>query len=493
MDTMPARLRWTLAAVSATLLVLVTTAPLLAAEKSARAELPVEYFAWRKLTGDFDVLLKRRYMRVLVVNSKMLYFVDRGRQGGLTYEVFKRFEDEVNREQKNKRLHFHVIFIPVSQDQLIPRLVDGFGDVAAANLTITPEREKRVAFSAPAVTGINEIAVTGPHSPSIGGVEDLSGKKVFVRRSSSYYEHLVELNRELARKGKPAVILDAAPEELEDEDLLEMVNAGLVEIVVVDSHIARFWSQVFDDIHLHEDVVIHEGGDIAWILRKESPKLKAALDRYLARHGLGQAFGNDVLRRYLRDAKYVKNAAAEAEMRKFTKVVEFFKRYGDEYQVEPLLMAAQGYQESQLDQSKRSRAGAVGVMQVLPATGKQLGVGDIKLMEPNVHAGVKYIRGMIDQYYANESMDDMNKVLFAFAAYNAGPTRIGNLRRQAATRGLDPNVWFNNVEIVAAEKIGRETVQYVSNIYKYYVAYKLIEESRLAKEAAKQKMNGKTR
>jgi membrane-bound lytic murein transglycosylase MltF len=462
------------------------------AEELGRTELPLEYFARRKVTSDFDVL-KQRYLQVLVVDSKMHYFVDRGHQGGLTYAFFKHFEDEVNRERKNKRLRFHVVFIPVSHDQLIPRLVGGFGDVAAANLTVTPERAKHVAFSVPVIKEIDEIAVTGPRSPSVASVEDLSGKEVFVRKSSSYYEHLVELNREFARNGKPEVVLEAAPEELEDEDLLEMVNAGLVELVVVDSHIARFWSQVFDDIHLHQDVVVHKGGDIAWMIRKESPKLKAALDRYLARHGAGQVFGNQIFRRYLKDVTYVKDAAAEAEMKKFEQVVEFFQRYGRKYRVDPLLMAAQGYQESQLDQSKRSPAGAIGVMQVLPSTGKELGVGDITLTEPNVHAGVKYIRMMIDRYYANEPMDEMNKTLFAFAAYNAGPTRIAGLRKRAEKRGLDPNVWFDSVEFVAAERIGRETVQYVNNIYKYYVAYKLLEESRLAKQAAKQPPNGKTR
>jgi membrane-bound lytic murein transglycosylase MltF len=272
-----------------------------------------------------------------------------------------------------------------------------------------------------------------------------------------------------------------------------MVNAGLVGIVVVDSYIALFWSQVFDEINVHQDVVIHKGGDIAWMIRKESFELKAALDQYLARHGPGQVFGNQVFRRYLKDAKYVKDAAAQPEMSKFEKVVELFQRYGGEYRVDPLLMAAQGYQESRLDQSKRSPAGAIGVMQVLPSTGKNLGVGDIRQTEPNVHAGVKYIRLMIDRYYVNEPMDEMNKVLFAFAAYNAGPTRIADLRRRAEKRGLDPNVWFDNVELVAAERIGRETVQYVSNIYKYYTAYKLLEESRLAKKAAKQAVDGKKR
>jgi membrane-bound lytic murein transglycosylase MltF len=488
---MPPRRRRTLATLAAALVLFARTATLFGAEKPARAELPVEYLARRKLTGDFDAMLKRRYMRVLVVNSRMLYFVDRGRQAGLTYEVFKHFENEVNRERRRKHLRFHVVFIPVPRDQLIPKLLAGYGDVAAANLTVTSERGKRVAFSAPIVRGIDEIVVTGPRSPAIANVEDLCGKDVFVRKSSSYYEHLVERNRELARQGKPKIVLQAAPEELEDEDLLEMVNAGLVGIVVVDRHIARFWSQVFDDIRLHEDVVVHKGGDIAWMMRKKSPKLKAALDRFLAKNGPGQAFGNDILRRYLRDAKYVKDATAKAEIKKFKAVVGFFEKYGARYHVEPLLIAAQGYQESQLDQSKRSPAGAIGVMQVLPATGKELGVGDIRLLEPNVHAGVKYIRLMVDQYYAKEPMSDMNKVLFAFAAYNAGPARIGGLRRQAAKRRLDPDVWFNNVEVVAAEKIGRETVQYVSNIFKYYVAYKLIEKSHLAKEAAKQRANGK--
>ena len=487
---MSPRLRWrTLTA----LLVLPMIATPVAAENSARAELPVEYFAGRKLAGDFDTMLERRFMRVLVTDNQMLYFVDRGRQGGLCYEFFKHFEDEINRLRKNKRLRFHVVFIPVPRDQLIPKLVDGFGDVVAANMTVTPERAKRVDFSAPVIKGIDEIVVTGPQSPSIAGVEDLSNKEVFVRKSSSYYEHLVELNRELATKGKPEVILDVAPEELEDEDLLEMVNAGLVGIVVVDSHIARFWSQVFDNIRIHEDVIVHKGGDVAWMMRKKSPKLKAALDGHLVRHGAGKAFGNQIFRRYLRDAAYVKDSVAEAEMKKFEQVIEFFQRYGGTYHVEPLLMAAQGYQESRLDQSKRSAAGAIGVMQVLPSTGRNLGVGDITLAEPNVHAGVKYIRMIIDRYYANEPMDEMNRVLFAFAAYNAGPTRIAELRRRSSRQGLDPNVWFDNVEFVAAERIGRETVQYVKNIYKYYIAYKLLEESRLAKQAVKESVNRKAR
>ena len=141
-------------------------------------------------------------------------------------------------------------------------------------------------------------------------------------------------------------------------------------------------------------------------------------------------------------------------------------------------MAAQGYQESTLDQNVKSPVGAIGVMQVMPPTGKELKVGDIRKLEPNIHAGVKYMRFMIDTYFKDEPMTRLNKGLMAFAAYNAGPGRLRQLRRETAQRGLDPNVWFGNVERIASERIGRETVTYVSNIYKYYVTYRLLTAQR---------------
>jgi membrane-bound lytic murein transglycosylase MltF len=167
-------------------------------------------------------------------------------------------------------------------------------------------------------------------------------------------------------------------------------------------------------------------------------------------------------------------------------MAEYFKKYSDQYQLDYLLMAAQGYQESQLNQDVKSPVGAIGVMQVMPATGKELNVGDITQTEANIHAGVKYMRFMQDQYFKDEpKLDRLNKLLLTFASYNAGPGRIRQLRREAEKRGLDPNVWFGNVEQIASERIGRETVTYVTNIYKYYVAYKLMTEERARREAAK--------
>jgi len=314
-----------------------------------------------------------------------------------------------------------------------------------------------------------------------------------VRKSSSYYESIVALNQKFVAAKKSPVKVKEAPETLEDEDLLEMLDAGLIALIVVDKHKADFWKQIFPRLTVHADVAVRSGGDVGPAIRKSSPQFKAALDEFINRHRVGTSTGNQLLTRYLKNVKYVKNAASDKERKKFLALIQYFQKYGQQYDVDWLLMGAQGYQESQLDQNAKSRVGAIGVMQLMPATGKDMKVGDIRKTEANIHAGIKYMRWMIDQYYGNEPMTNLDKALFAFASYNAGASRISSLRKEAATRGLDPNVWFQNVEYVAAEKLGQETVTYVSNIYKYYIAYRLVMENRAATKDAVDKVKGGTK
>ena len=451
-----------------------------------RHELQVGTRQWK---GDLDGMTKRRIIRVLVPYSKTFYYVERGRPRGFTYDVFTAFEGDLNRKLKSKTLKVRVLFLPVGRDEIVSRLVDGWGDVIFADLTITPEREKLVDFSAPMFTGIREIVVTGPGGPQIDSIDDLSGKEVFIRKATSYYEHLQDLNRRLEGAGKRGVTLREAPEDLEAEDILEMVNAGLVDATVVDRYKAVMWARIFKDLDLHNDAAVHTDAQNAFMMRKGSPKLKAALAEFVKAHGEGTSFGNSIVRRYVKDPKFVRNALGDDERKRFGSTLELFRKYGDRYDIDYLLMMAQGFQESGLDQNAKSAVGAIGVMQIMPATARDLRVGDITQIDPNIHGGVKYIRFMIDQYFKDEPMTPLNKGLFAFAAYNCGPGRVASLRREAAKRGLDPNRWFNNVEIVAADRIGSETVTYVSNIYKYYTAYKLLiaqdEERRKARQEVK--------
>jgi membrane-bound lytic murein transglycosylase MltF len=443
----------------------------------------------RTWTGDFDGMVQRGRIRVLVVFSKTYYFIDKGIQHGLSYDTFRAFEDELKKQLKLKKRRLHVLFVPVRRDQLIPALLEGRGDIAAAGLTITPERQTRVDFTDPVLSPVEEIVVTGPQSPEVATLDDLAGQQIYVRRSSSYYEHLEGLNAKLQAAGKKPIRLRLASEDLEDEDLLEMLNAGLVNFLVIDRPIADFWARVLPSVKPRPDLVVNSGGAFAWMIRKGSPQLAAALNAFIKRHGANDPLRGELLRKYLKSTKFVKNATSDAEMRKFQAEVALFKKYGTQYSADYLLMMAQGYQESRLDQNVKSPVGAIGVMQVMPSTGKAMKVGDVTQLDPNINAGVKFLTLMRDEYFGKEPMDELNKTLFAFAAYNAGPGRIRGLRKLAEQRGFDPNVWFNNVEVVASEKVGMETVTYVGNVFKYYIAYKLVaereEERRKAKESTR--------
>jgi membrane-bound lytic murein transglycosylase MltF len=442
-------------------------------------------------TGDLDGMVKRRIIRVLTVQNPVLYFVDKGREVGMTYELIRAFEKRLNETLGNKVVTVHVIAIPVARDQLLPRLLDGRGDIAAAQLTITPERREQVDFSQPLATGIREVLVTGPGAPAIASVDDLSGKELYVRRSSSYAEHLRVLNARFEREGKAPVTIVPAEETLETADILEMVNAGLVPATVADSFIADLYIQVFPNLRKHEGIA-SPPGDIAWAFRKRSPKLAKAVNDFLRTHKQGSLAGNVLINKYLKTTKWVKNARSDEDRQRFLSMVDLFKKYSDRYDLDFLLMAAQGYQESGLDQSKRSPVGAIGVMQVMPATArdKAVNIPDIEKLESNIHAGIKYNRWMMDNFYKEPGVTPLNRALFSFASYNAGPGRVAGLRREAAAQGLDPDKWFNNVELVAAKRIGRETVTYVGNIYKYYLAYQMMVHADEARREAKARAKG---
>ena len=444
-----------------------------------------------KWTGDLDGMIQRRVIRILTAYSKTQYFIDHGTPRGLVSDMASMFEEDLNKKLKSKNIRVHVMILPVSHDDLIPALLEGRGDIVAAGTMITDPRKEKVDFTNPTRTGVSAIVVTAPGAPPVAKVEDLAGREVYLQMSMVSSQGVKRFNDELARKGLAPVKLKPAPEVLAEEDILEMVNAGLVKTTIAFDYLAEFWKQIFPKLVLNKGAAIKTDGQIAMMIRKNSPRLKAELNAFIARFPEGSAQRNVLLQKYLKSVKYAKAATSKEEAAKLERTVAFFRKYGDQYTLDYLLMMAQGYQESQLNQNAKSHVGAIGVMQVMPATGKELKVGDITGLEPNIHAGVKYFRFMMDKYYADEPMDRLNKGLFTFASYNAGPARIAQLRKRAAERGLDPNKWFNNVEVVAAESIGRETVQYVANIYKYYLAYQMLMEAQEQRLKAKQQTDGK--
>jgi membrane-bound lytic murein transglycosylase MltF len=436
-------------------------------------------------TGDLDGMLERHVVRALVVGGGPQFFYYNGMPRGIVAELLVALQAELNDDLDRRYRQLEVIPMPVSRDRLIPALVGGRADLIAADLTVTDRRSEQVDFSSPFVTNIDEIVVFRPgHGSGIRNLEGLSGHNVLVRQSSSYFEHLVELNTRFERQGIDPIRIDAANELLRSQDILEMVNAGLADATVIDEWKANYWSRIFPVMQARNDLVIHEGGDLAWAIRKDSPLMKAAIDKFAKGHRQGTLIGNVLIKRYVENLHWVRNATSDSEFRRLEPVFDAFRESGEKNGLDPLMLVAQAYQESQLDNEKVSPAGARGMMQIKPSTAADpnVGIPDISSPTNNIAAGARYMRFLMDRYFSGDDIDELQSWFFALAAYNAGPARIMQLRRRALDEGHDPDIWVDNVELAAERVIGRETVRYVRNVFKYYVAYRMAFEERRLRE-----------
>ncbi|MEN8181923.1 MAG: transporter substrate-binding domain-containing protein [Myxococcota bacterium] len=435
-------------------------------------------------TGDLPEIRKQGFLRVLVSYNQTNYFVSDGRQRGLEFEQLSAFERFLAREARGQP-PLRVIFLTLPFDQLLPALVAGFGDVAAAGLTITSERTRVVSFSNAYRRDVAEVVVRHSGADPVTTLEGLSGRTIHVGRGTSYATHLRALADRLGgRPGHRLHVVEADP-VLETEDLLQMVNAGIYSYTVADDHLARLWTAVLPELVIENEVRVAEGGELAWAVRPENLELRGALNRFVAREGQGTLLGNDRFRRYHASARRLGNPASPEEWRRLHPFASTFKRVAAEHGFDWLRLVALAYQESRLDPTVRSPAGAIGLMQVRPATAADVGVAGIE-RDPlaNIEAGTRYLAFLRDRYFSNDEIAMDDRMDFTLAAYNAGPARVARLRRQALGEGLDPNRWFGNVEHVALREIGRETFEYVGNVHKYHLAYRTVVEQEARRTAA---------
>jgi membrane-bound lytic murein transglycosylase MltF len=427
------------------------------------------------------IATNKRLIRVLVSYNDTNYFVvDGGKQRGLEYDLMRTFEKYLNGGKVPTDKGLHLVFISVPFDQLLPKLVAGEGDVAAAGFTITPEREKLVAFSRPYRKNVTEILVRHSATKPLASLQDLAGKRMHLVSGSSYLSHTHRLNQRFAREGLKPVLVEEVDPNLEAEDVLQMVNANIYRYTLVDDHIAMLWSQVLDNIVIQPDISVNQGGEIAWAVRKNNPALLARLNKFVAGHKQGTLLGNMLFKRYYKNTRWVRNPVNKQSKSTIAKLRPYFRKYGEMYHIDWKLLAALAFQESGLDQKKKNRSGAVGVMQIKPSTAadKNIGIkGVAKSAEKNIHAGAKYLAFLRKRYFSDPAISKEAQIDFTLAAYNAGPARVQSLRKKAAKKGLDRNQWFFNVEHVARKQIGKETVTYVANILKYYIAFESAEET----------------
>lgn len=424
-----------------------------------------------RYAGDLAEIRKRGMLRVLVAPTRTDFQLVRGEVRGFEAELAHEFARFLNRERKRGQPQIRVLFVPLAFEDLISGLLAGRGDVIASGMTVTPSRSAQIGFSRPYLRNIDEVIVARNGSNVPRTLEDLSGRQLSVRVATSYYEHLQTLNRRFVAEGRAPIKLVPLDPVLADEDKLEMVSAGIFDITVVDSHLAALWTRVLPNIAT-TNVKIARGGAIAWGFRPQDKALRGAADAFFAKRQKAKP-PNDaqLLSQYFQSVRSLSNPLAGDERAKLERLSSYFRNHADTHGFDWMLMAAQGFQESRLDQQARSPVGAIGIMQLMAPTAAEIGFPDVGEEETNVAAGIAYMARIRDRYFNDPEIEPSQRILFAIAAYNAGPNRIQRLRARARTQGLDPNRWFGNVERVVQQSVGDETVTYVANIYRFFHAY----------------------
>lgn len=459
-------------------------------EKKSLLQHPLDSHLTDIMKDDLPVMLERQYIRVLTTINQTNFFLDGIKPQGFEYSLLKQYEKELNKGKSRRKLETVLEFIPVPRDMLMDHLVNGYGDIAAAGLTVTKGRMQHVDFTDPYLSKISEIVVTHKDAPAVKDRDDLSGKEVFVRKSSSYYKSITKINNVFKlKKMKPIKIIEA-DENLETEDILEMVNTGAIEMTVCDSHIAEIWSKVLPDIRLHKDITFRKGGDIAWAVRKDNPLLKENLNSFIKSHKKGTLMGNIFFTRFYEKMKWIKNPLKGKLEQKAEEYKPLIQKYAKQYGFDWKLILSMAFQESGLDHDKKSNRGAVGLMQIKPSTAgdKNVGIKDVRDVENNIHAAVKYLDFIRTRYYSDDEIRPRDRVRFSLAAYNAGPAKINRARKKAKEMGLDPDKWFRNVELAVLKTVSQEPVKYVSNINKYYVLYDKYLGLKKSRELAKEEI-----
>jgi len=447
--------------------------PYQAYRKELREQLKMASDILEKRTGDLPAMIKKREMRVLTTYTLGNYFVYKGQAYGYEYSKMEEFEKFLNQGKGRGDLQVEFYYIPLPFDLLIEALNQGYGDIVAANLTITPERSEQVAFSDPHLWGIREVLVSRKDAGIVKNRDDLAGRRIHVRQGSSYHSSLLQFNEDLAARKLAPIRIELLPGLVNTGEIIQMVDSGVIEMTVADSHIAELVAELIENVRIHQDIAFNEDVRFGWMVRKNNPELKASLDRFVKTVKKGTLMGNIFYKRYFKENPWAREAVQNQDLEALTRYAPLFQKYGDMYDIDWLLIAAQSFQESRFDPDARSRIGAQGLMQLLPSTARDMGIDDISTPENNVHAGVKYLRWVMDRYFAGEDITEEDRVRFALAAYNAGPANIRRSRSTATQLGYDPDRWFNHTELGTMQRVGLEPVHYVRNINKYYLSFRM--------------------
>lgn len=420
-------------------------------------------------TGDYPEMAARHVIRILIAPNRSTYFTDdTGQVRGLEYDLFKQWEKKENARRPKGEPPVTVSFIPVTQAEAGDALIEGRGDILSLSV-ITPEREAKYAYATPIFDHIRQVVVTRAGGPVVTKLEDLSGRDVYVSQGTASADSVRALNERLASAGlAPARMIECEP-YVTQENLMEMIHAGIIPACVVLEPFANLWSKVFKDLVIHSSIPLAQDLKVAWAVRKENPELLSRINAVIAA-GLkkDEKMFERRINQYFMSTRWVSNPFQKGSK---SRLIAHFRQQAEEFGIDWIKLMAQSFQESALNQNAKSPYGAMGIMQVLPSTAKYLGVSNYGEVQGNIRTGAKYLKLVMDDLAKESEVSEQDRFFFALAAYNMGSGRLSRYRARAAEFGYDPNRWFDNVERVALRKGNLETVMYVRNIVIYALAY----------------------
>lgn len=437
-------------------------------------------------TGGLADARRRGFLRMAVAPDPLMIAFDGEEALGVAIVISQEMEKYLATLPDASPTPTVVVPTPTPRGRIEDGLAEGQSDFATLTVR-TIEENEALDYTQPLIDEVADVVVLSPDVEGIDTLDDLAAVPLFVQEGGRYARVIETLNDDRVRDGLPPLQVKYVDERLDDYDLVEMAEVGVIPATVMTNFKAEFWSQVYDSVTVRDDLTLSGDARIAWAVRAENPELLAALDGFAGIAKKGTLLGNVVLQKYVESADWIENIGAENVRRLIDEVGPVIRRYSDEYDFEFELVLAQAYQESRLDQSRVSHVGARGVMQVMPATAADpaVGIPDISSVENNVHAGVRYLRWLRDTYFDDPEIDPLDRTLLTFAAYNAGPGGVLRARKLARRMGLDPDRWFENVELAIQKAVSREPAIYVRNIFKYYVSYRLLSQLEAESAAAR--------
>ncbi|TWI53452.1 membrane-bound lytic murein transglycosylase MltF [Pseudomonas duriflava] len=423
-----------------------------------------QYGAVRDLSG----IRSAGVLRVLVNQSRASSGEFNGEAIGTEYRRLEAFERYLNKSLPKGR-PLKVVFIPKPKSELLPALLKGEGDLVAPGELLAGPLDKHLVRSDSVIENVPLVVVGKKGHRRLGRLEQLSGRQVVLPVGSAAEAPLRELNQQLIKRKLKPIKLESVDPSLAVEDVLEMVNAGIFPLAVVEQPIAERWAKILPKLRVERRLVVAKQQDMTWVVRRGSPNLRTSLNHFLADYRLPSS--DAAFQQAYQRMHKVRNPLGKDDHERLVEVRPVLQRYASTYDLDWLTLAAMAYKESGLDGTAKGSGGATGLMQITPSAARSVGVKNIRTVDGNVQAAARYMAKLRKNFFSSRLIDERERRAFVLAAYNMGPERVQRLRAKAKKQGLDPNKWFFQVERIAAEEIGMGVVSYVSSVNKYYLAY----------------------